>query len=436
MTNSRLFIEKPKLLRSLPGEVHGTVLIGFIEACTNLHLLTPGEPRELIGDIEPTGWYPLERVRELERMVDSKFENASIILERAGIEFIKKWVKEVGEREAIRSGIDFLLLQCDSRGFGNVFRGGNHEIGRFELIHLDLIQGRAAIVSNTPFSRSFEKGVITGGMLALGDLWYVKVDNGADPNRFEIDFKPCHPDTFMLGLAEIPSIREWDGRADHRRELVDCLYWRYQGLIEERRRDRAFWHETNTMLERLATELREVSRQMKDLAHRDSLTSLLNRRGILLALTQEFSRSVRYEQPLSLAILDFDWFKQVNDNHGHMMGDEVLYRGVTLLAGLLRSSDTIGRLSGEEFLVIFPGTTIGETLLAADKLRLSLEQLEFAGKDGPFHVTASFGVAGRTDGIDNPMEILRRADCALYQAKAAGRNRVERFSLIDRLADQ
>jgi diguanylate cyclase (GGDEF)-like protein len=431
MTTSASLPESPSPPRFLAGEVHGTVLRGFIEACAGLHILAASEQEGLAGDIEPDRWYPLERFAQFEQWVESKFEQAAVILEKAGIEFAKQWAARPGYGGTAGSGVDFLLLQCESKGYGQIVRGDERDIGRLELIRLDLIAGAAVIVSDTPFSRDFERGAIAGGMLAVGDLWYVKVDNSQDPDRFQIDFKPGYRGADLADPAAIPGIQEWDSRLAQAPAWVERLYWRHQALVEEQRRDRAFWRAAHAALERLAAELRQVSQQMKELAHRDTLTGLLNRRGILLALAQEFSRSVRYGQPLSLAILDVDWFKQVNDTHGHLVGDEVLRQTASLFSGMLRLSDTIGRLSGEEFLIIFPSTALSEAVHAADKLRMALGRFEFSGTDGPFTITASFGVAGRSGDIENPMEMLRRADCALYQAKAAGRDRVERFVSTD-----
>lgn len=426
MSTGANLLENQKLLSVLSGEVQGAVLIGFIETCIRLHILTPGEQRDWAGDIQQDGWYPLVRLVELQRRIASKFEDADIVLEKAGIEFIKKWIASMGNKRFIRSGLDFLLLQCDSWGYRRLVRNAGREVGYFELTNLDLLRGAARIASATPLNRSFEKGVIIGGMLATGDLCYVRVDNGADADCFEVDFKP------LRILEEPPPIpgpgaEAFEPPSGLARQFVENLYWRYQGLIEEQRRDGAFWQVVNAGLARLAAESLEVSRRMKDLAHSDTLTGLPNRRGIFLALTQEYSRALRYDQPLSVAILDMDWFKRVNDTHGHLIGDEVLRRSASTLAGSLRLSDTVGRLGGEEFLIIFPGTPLAEAGRATEKLRLALAEVEFAGSAGPFHVTASFGVACLAWDNDNPMELLRRADCALYRAKEAGRNRVVCF---------
>jgi diguanylate cyclase (GGDEF)-like protein len=421
-TRARLY-SPPEPLRHLAGEIQGAALLGIAAACATLHLFPPSELHVLTGHPDPASWYPLERLAHIEQAIADKFAGAAIILEKTGGEFIKHCLAAECAGPPLGSGIDFLRRQRGAKGYGQIVRGNARAVGRFELAELDLAQGRALIVSSTPFNRDFERGLIIAGMLAPGDIAYAKVDNSRDPNRFEIEFRPC---VEGLGAAVpflAPQAEDRDERPHERGTAEEALYWRYQGLLDAQRRDRAFWLAVQAAQERLIQELQETSRQMHALAHHDALTGLPNRRGILLALSQEFSRAVRYDQPLSIAILDLDWFKQVNDTHGHLAGDEVLRAAATLFAARLRLSDAIGRLGGEEFLILFPGTTAGEAGQAADKLRKALAEAQFPGRYGLFRVTASFGIAGRDD-AESPVELLRRADDALYQAKATGRDRV------------
>lgn len=417
-THARLYsLSEP--LRHPAGEIQGAALLGIAASCAMLRLFPPNELHVLIGHPDPASWHSLEHLARLEHAIAEKFEGAAAVLEKIGGEFIKHALAAECAGPELRSGLDFLRRQRGSKGYGHIVRGDGRAVGRFELAELDLARGQARIVSSTPFSRDFERGLIRAGMLAPGDLWHVRVDNSRDPDRFEIAFQPCWADQG----APAPFAAPKADAADERPAPIDELYWRYQGLLDEQRRDRAFWQAVQSAQERLVQELREAFRQMHALAYHDPLTGLPNRRGILLALSQEFSRSVRYGQPLSIAILDLDWFKQVNDTHGHLAGDEVLRAAAALFAGQLRLSDAMGRLGGEEFLIIFPGTTLAEAGQAADKLRKALADIRFPGRHGPFSVTASFGIAGRDD-AESPIDLLRRADDALYQAKAGGRDRV------------
>ena len=150
----------------------------------------------------------------------------------------------------------------------------------------------------------------------------------------------------------------------------------------------------------------------------DPLTGAWNRRYIDRVLKTETARSQLQRQPLSVILCDIDHFKRVNDTHGHAAGDAVLQDFVRALASSIRESDILCRWGGEEFLLCTPGTSRGGALPLAEKLRASVAGHGFSTSE---RVTASFGVAELRLGED-PASLLARADRALYEAKAAGRN--------------
>lgn len=402
------------------AEVHGTVLLGFLQACTNLHIIAQSDREHLSADVEAQAWYPIETFCQFQTFILREFDDARCILEQAGIEFVTQWLEAQSGAGVVQGGLDFLALQTGSEGYACVVRGSREAVGSFDLLELDLRSGHAVVESSTPFSRDFERGVLTGGMLAGGSLWYVAVRNERDPNRFMIEFRPSGGRATQTKAIPEPDLWTDGGQGG---EFVDQLYWRYQGALHALRRERSFWHATNATLERFADRLQMLSRQMEDLAHRDSLTGVPNRRGILQLLEREFSRSVRYGLPLCVIILDLDWFKRINDSHGHLVGDQVLERTAGTLAGALRMSDTVGRLSGEEFLVLLPGDGLEEARVVAEKLRHAVARQTFLGQQGPFRISASFGVAAR-EGAADAVALMRHADEALYRAKAEGRNLV------------
>lgn len=163
-------------------------------------------------------------------------------------------------------------------------------------------------------------------------------------------------------------------------------------------------------------------KNLSDLAYRDTLTGLLNRRSFDDILTEEWKRRQRYKRNLSLIMVDIDHFKQVNDRYGHQRGDSVLKTVSTIIQDNVRSSDYACRYGGEEICVILPETSLQHALVTAEKLRKLIEThtREIEG----FTVTASFGVASFTASMKTPQELLHKADAALYQAKKEGRNRV------------
>jgi len=164
----------------------------------------------------------------------------------------------------------------------------------------------------------------------------------------------------------------------------------------------------------------ELLQQTADLAsfaelRTDPLTGVANRRAFDESLATYVSRQSRYGEPLSLAILDIDFFKQVNDAHGHVQGDRVLQNLAALLRGAVRDCDLVARFGGEEFVLLMPQTELHAACSLTERIRASVQQL--------LPVTVSVGLAAAADD-DTPEHLIARADAALYQAKGAGRNRV------------
>jgi diguanylate cyclase (GGDEF)-like protein len=180
-------------------------------------------------------------------------------------------------------------------------------------------------------------------------------------------------------------------------------------------------HRSIASLKRANAALRERSKSFEKLARQDPLTGLLNRNGLgdeLLALAE-----ARDEQlfPMSLVFLDVDHFKQVNDQQGHAVGDQVLQQVANLVKDSIQRSDLFARWGGEEFVLLFPSTNIVEGMLIAERLRA---EVAAAAWPRGLRLTASFGVAEWTAGGELS-EAIARADRAMYRAKRHGRNRVE-----------
>lgn len=163
----------------------------------------------------------------------------------------------------------------------------------------------------------------------------------------------------------------------------------------------------------------------EQLAVTDSLTGLQNRRGFDIELTRLLSRPASSREPVSLILCDIDWFKQINDTHGHAVGDEVLKMVASVLRdSARRNADTVARVGGEEFGLIMPGLPLERAKIVAERLRSSLESqdLVIRGRGTKLgSITASFGVglAGRED---TGSSLVERVDATLYQAKQSGRN--------------
>lgn len=160
----------------------------------------------------------------------------------------------------------------------------------------------------------------------------------------------------------------------------------------------------------------------RDLSFTDDLTGLYNRRYMKEIISQEMAQAVAGQSALALAILDIDFFKNYNDTYGHWYGDQVLKCFSKIILENLSSSQTAFRFGGEEFVILFPALTSGQTLVVLDKIRRQFANEVFAGpQDSPTHVTVSGGLAGLQTG-DSFTTLFQRADQLLYEAKAAGRN--------------
>jgi diguanylate cyclase (GGDEF)-like protein len=160
-------------------------------------------------------------------------------------------------------------------------------------------------------------------------------------------------------------------------------------------------------------------------ARTDALTNLINRRYFLELAESELARSQRYGNPLSMLMLDIDFFKQVNDTYGHKTGDMVLQNLAEICRNSMREVDIIGRLGGEEFAVLLPQTDRNRALEAADRLRLSIADAVLTSASGsPLKLTVSIGVTTLTGENSSVDLLLSQADQALYRAKEAGRNSV------------
>lgn len=175
----------------------------------------------------------------------------------------------------------------------------------------------------------------------------------------------------------------------------------------------------NTIIKEILENLQNLAK----LANFDTLTSVYNRRKIFQTLNDELYRAKRYKRPLSILMIDIDNFKKLNDNLGHQFGDKVLQDFAILLKNIVRKTDVIGRIGGEEFLVILPETTLEGAKNVAEKIRKSVEDY-FKGYC-TINITVSIGIAQVREPIYSIDSILYEADVAMYKAKNAGKNKVE-----------
>lgn len=191
----------------------------------------------------------------------------------------------------------------------------------------------------------------------------------------------------------------------------------------------------NASFSRLKEKLLEKNRQLEhslhcieNMANRDYLTGVHNRRHFMSLLESELQRSARSCRPFCLVMLDLDWFKSINDRFGHPVGDAVLQRLCLLAGGNLRAVDQVGRVGGEEFAVLLPEASLESGYTTIDRLRAAVHAYDWKQVAEGLQVSFSAGVASYCAG-DSAQMMIKRADDALYEAKHLGRNRVRRAGI-------
>ncbi|SFM57488.1 sensor domain-containing diguanylate cyclase [Marinobacter pelagius] len=274
-------------------------------------------------------------------------------------------------------------------------------------------------------------GVLQEGVLMLDTDGMIRFANGAacrfigvdedclgenffDRVTIEVDGKPWHRTDFLQG-EDIDSLY---ATLRNRRELefdidLTLLHIR-QGLHNEQM----------VFVLRDDTERRREEQRLSWEATHDSLTQLLNRRAFTATLVKLLGEAARQDTPSVLMLIDLDHFKPVNDQGGHLLGDDLLRRLADLLKDSVRHSDTVARLGGDEFGVILPSCGLGPAELLAEKIRAGVEALRIAHEGRSFGVTASIGLTELTATNSGPREVLARADEGCYVAKSRGRNAV------------
>jgi len=177
------------------------------------------------------------------------------------------------------------------------------------------------------------------------------------------------------------------------------------------------------------SKLNEVFNELYNLATKDQLTGVFNRRALDEALGHEMLRAIRHQLPISVMMIDVDHFKHYNDTYGHQQGDEALKTVTAIIQKHTRLVDFAARYGGEEFIIVLPDTRIIGAVKVAERIRRDVEKVvvketKSGLPKGCEHVTVSIGIAGADSWEKDGFEITHRADIALYEAKRGGRNRI------------
>jgi diguanylate cyclase (GGDEF)-like protein len=237
-------------------------------------------------------------------------------------------------------------------------------------------------------------------ILLLGTtmLWLVH----ADPQRNRVEVEVVH---FVLASSMIVAV-----------VFLTNQFNRLRGRLKMQK----------AQLEQQKSDLGEALCRIEQIALRDELTLLPNRRHMKEVLSREEKRHSNESRTLCLALPDIDYFKSINDTYGHAAGDEVLYNFAQQAQGILRSADVLARWGGEEFLLLLPNTDQDVAMLVLERMQKHLIDIPLKTADAKLHVTFSAGLALMSPG-ETIAEAMRRADKAMFRAKAAGRNTSRRY---------
>ena len=252
--------------------------------------------------------------------------------------------------------------------------------------------------------------------------------DGDDPELAEIVRRVRRDDRFAA-MRIIAGTRSDDGVVRIQDGADDCVAKPYRAvevLIRVRAQLRAAEElaKARTAFDTLETTIAD-NRRLMALATTDPLTRALNRRALADRLSIEMDRARRYASELAILLIDIDFFKQINDTAGHLVGDEVLRQVATRVQSAVRTVDIVARYGGEEFVVILPETSPTGAKTFADRLRMGIEAHEFQVGEAVVRLTVSIGVSTfPAANIASADDLFARADAAMYRAKQDGRNQV------------
>jgi diguanylate cyclase len=238
------------------------------------------------------------------------------------------------------------------------------------------------------------------------------------------------PIAFIVMIISISFVISAELRQQRRLQAVfaqDKSYLERKQQTDETKALESQVHNRTLELETALLELSSAHETLKELNTVDVMTGIKNRNYFDTAFEQEWRRAIRQGHPISLMLLDVDHFKQVNDTHGHLIGDECLRAIVLIIRSVLRRpADILARYGGEEFVILLPYLEIDNAMFLAEQIRAKIEQSELQLDSLVLRATVSIGVGSKppTEG-ENHKDFIAAVDAALYRAKDAGRNNVQ-----------
>jgi len=326
--------------------------------------------------------------------------------------------------------IDVGRPRFDGQGEFGGYIGMLTDISQRKAIEVELIENKQRLTEAQQIAHlgSWDWNVVDDHVIWSDEAAEIYVpDNKSVTPSFEGFKSSLHPDDFDMVMGAIKATFDQDAAYDIQHRVVSKL----KGVRYVHARGKVFRNADGKAIRLVGTaqditERKTLENLLMRQAHHDYLTGLSNRGYFMEQGELELSRAIRYENPLSIFMIDIDFFKQVNDSHGHKVGDIVLKNLAEVCRQTLRDVDIVGRLGGEEFAILLPETDKDEAAEVAERLREAIATSKVPLSTGglPLHFTVSIGVASLASKGDNLDVLLNMADKALYEAKNSGRNRV------------
>ncbi len=300
--------------------------------------------------------------------------------------------------------------------------------------HIDISETKEAEERLNKLAQNIPGMIYQFAMDRQGNHWFVYVSEGIREiyqlspeqaaDNIDLVFNKIHPDDIEdvneSLLVSAGSLSQW--HCQYRVSQGDNIKWLEGSATPEKLEDGTIlWHGILTDI----TERKALEEQLRILSVTDELTGLYNRRHMLQCIKETLGQYHRFGTPFSVLMLDVDHFKNINDSHGHQVGDQVLCDLAALFSQQLRHIDKAGRLGGEEFLLLLPGTELEGAVKVAQLLCQRFREHRFhSGQQQTFNATLSVGVTSVLPSDIDVATLIKRADQAVYQAKGQGRNQV------------
>jgi diguanylate cyclase (GGDEF)-like protein len=306
--------------------------------------------------------------------------------------------------------------------------GGSNVRTRLEVLRqeIKLVQDFTLAIANGDLTANLKiKGFMAGALKSLqANLrhlsWQTQVIAKGDFSQ-QVDFMGEFSTAFN---SMVRGLEEARSQLQTREKQLSILNENLRAEIIERKQVEEALMEANVRLHHNLEEIEKLQFRLREQAIRDPLTNLFNRRYMEETLERELTTANRERLPVSLMMMDIDYFKRLNDSHGHKMGDQMLQELGRLLQRMIRSRDVACRYGGEEFVIVLPGATLEVAGRRAERVRIEFSSIRLDNEQIAISCTVSIGIATFPLHAGSGEELLQAADQAMYAAKHAGRNRV------------